>query len=133
MNQYKEEKRQIDFLLNDLYFVTIASAQDLVNNTVPQNEFKQFAIVEFGTRTSVYDVITHETYPVIPASFKKTLSQLGTKKCAYSSIPLARMLKKAGFTKCDPLLTKEDVVFLRSELAKYLQVNTNLTNTSPER
>ncbi|MBQ7884960.1 MAG: hypothetical protein IJ318_02565 [Clostridia bacterium] len=120
---YKEIKKQVDFLLEDLYFVRIDSASDLANDTVPQGQYTNFAIVEFGTRTRVYDVITLETYPVVVKSFKNTLKRMGNQKCAYLSEPLARVLKRAGFKKCDPLLSKEDVIFIRSELAKYLMAN----------
>ena len=133
MNQYKEERKQIDFLLKDLYFVRIDSAKDLANNTVANNQYKNFAIVEFGTPTRVYDVVTHEAYPILPKSFTKTLQQLGDQKCAYWSEPLSRVLVRAGITKCNPLLTKEDVIFLRSELTKYLKANSSSTDSQTSR
>lgn len=107
----KEEKRQIDFLLKDLYFARTCGSH-------PNN----FAIVEFGTKTKVYDVLTHETYMPIKHVVAKEIRKTSG-KFAYDIVPLAKALIAANITKADVLLTKQDVIFLRSELAKYLKAN----------
>lgn len=105
MNEYIEERRQIDFLLKDLYFArTFREPYD-------------FAIVAFGTKTKVYDVITHDVfYPVKKVDARALRKYHG--EVAYDLVPLTKVLVKANITEADPLLTKEDVAFLRSELAR---------------
>lgn len=105
MSEYIEERRQIDFLLKELYFVkTFKEPYD-------------FAIVAFGTKTKVYDVITHDVFYPVKKVDAKTLKKYNG-KVAYDIVPLTNALIKANITKADPLLTKEDVIFLRSELAR---------------
>lgn len=109
-----EEKRQIEFLLKDLYFARTANTQ--------ADKFYNFAIVEFGTKTKVYDVITRETYLPVKNLDSKAIQKAGG-KFAYNIIPLTKALIAANIKEADVLLTKEDVIFLRSELAKYLKTN----------
>ena len=108
------EKKQIDFLLKDLYFARTIDCDE-------QNPYS-FAIVEFGTKTKVYDVLTNEVFmPVKNVNVSAIKDADG--KLAYNIIPLTKALIKAGVKEADPLLTKEDVEFLRSEIAKHLKEN----------
>ena len=109
-----EEKRHVDFLLKDLYFARTVDTND-------QNPYS-FAIVEFGTKTKVYDVLTHETYLPIKKVNESAVKKAGG-KFAYNIIPLTKALIIAEVTKADPLLTKNDVVLFRSAIAKHLQKN----------
>lgn len=106
MTQFKEEKKQIDFLLKDLYFAR-------TTGTYPYN----CAIVEFSSKTKVYNVLTNETYMPIKKASANILEKSGD-KFAYDIVPLAQALISAKITKADALLTKQDVEFLRSELVK---------------
>lgn len=105
MSEYIEQRRQIDFLLKDLYFAKTFHAP------------YDFAIVEFGTKTKVYDVLTHDVFCPVKKVDAKTIRNCKG-EIAYDIVPLTQILVKANITKADPLLTKEDVEFLRSEIAR---------------